>query len=230
MACQIVHDSLHERPGWVEWFLLASNQAPAGYGAVVVSGPWRGTRTVFEFYVMPPARSQLSDLFAALVASSRATAVVAQTNDPLLAAVLPQWCPDAATEKIVFRDAGPTALAAPGAVLRPTAAVDRSAIFPHQREPAGDWALMVGAQVVATGGILRHDNPPYGDIYMEVREDLRRRGYGSYLVQELKRVAHESGVIPCARCDPDNLASRRTLERAGLAPCARLVAGKLRAP
>jgi hypothetical protein len=30
----------------------------------------------------------------------------------------------------------------------------------------------------------------------------------------------ELGAIPTARCNPDNAASRRTLQRAGFAPCA----------
>ena len=32
-------------------------------------------------------------------------------------------------------------------------------------------------EVVGTGGFLLHYNPPFADLYMEVREDARRRGY-----------------------------------------------------
>ena len=81
--------------------------------------------------------------------------------------------------------------------------------------------------VVATGGFLTHYNPPYADIYMEVDEAHRRRGYGSYLIQELKRVCYETGRIPAARCDVSNAGSRSTLEKAGLLPCARLLTGVL---
>jgi GNAT superfamily N-acetyltransferase len=74
---------------------------------------------------------------------------------------------------------------------------------------------------------MTHYNPPYGDLYMEVDERFRRRGYGSYLIQELKRVSYEAGLVPAARCNVANGASRATLQKAGLLPCARLLSGVL---
>ena len=58
---------------------------------------------------------------------------------------------------------------------------------------------------------------------MEIGEPFRRRGLGSYLVQELKRACYEFGAIPCARCNPSNLASRQTLLKAGFAPVAHIL-------
>lgn len=54
-------------------------------------------------------------------------------------------------------------------------------------EGVGEWMIESAGEIVATGGILFHYNPPYGDIYMEVAEPHRRLGCGSYLVQEPKR-------------------------------------------
>jgi GNAT superfamily N-acetyltransferase len=65
---------------------------------------------------------------------------------------------------------------------------------------------------------------------MEVAAPHRRRGYGSYLVQELKRVAYEMGRVPAARCNPTNVASRASLQKAGMLPCARLLLGKIGDP
>ena len=62
---------------------------------------------------------------------------------------------------------------------------------------------------------------------MEVDEPFRRRGYGSYLIQELKRACYEMGRVPAARCDAANAASRATLQKAGLFPCARMLSGVL---
>jgi GNAT superfamily N-acetyltransferase len=78
---------------------------------------------------------------------------------------------------------------------------------------------------VAAGGILFHYNPPYGDIYMAVHEAYRQRGFGSYLVQELKRICYEMGKTPAARCNVANVASRKTLQKAGLLPCGRILLG-----
>jgi GNAT superfamily N-acetyltransferase len=79
--------------------------------------------------------------------------------------------------------------------------------------------------VAAAGGILFHYNRPFGDLHMEVEEPFRRRGLGSFLVQELKRVCYEGGHVPAARCNPDNIASQRTLQKAGLVPCGHILKG-----
>ena len=107
------------------------------------------------------------------------------------------------------------------------AEADKERIFEHKVEPVGEWLLEVDGGIVATGGIATHYNPPYGDLFMEVDEPHRRRGYGSYLIQELKRVAYEMGKVPAARCNVANAASRATLQKAGLLPCARLLGGVL---
>ena len=62
-------------------------------------------------------------------------------------------------------------------------------------------------------------------VRAEVAAPFRRRGLGSYLLQELKRVCRESGGIPCARCSPSNLASQRTLKKAGFVPWTDIVTG-----
>jgi GNAT superfamily N-acetyltransferase len=89
------------------------------------------------------------------------------------------------------------------------------------------WLLELEGAVVASGGLLFHYNRPYGDLHMEVAEPFRRRGLGTYLVQELKRACYQLGAIPCARCDPANVASRRTLQRAGLVPFAHVLRGAI---
>jgi hypothetical protein len=75
--------------------------------------------------------------------------------------------------------------------------------------------------------VLFHYNPPYGDIYMAVAEPFRRRGYGSFLVQELKRITRHSARVPAAHCNAKKPASRATLQSAGLLPCARVLTGTL---
>lgn len=64
---------------------------------------------------------------------------------------------------------------------------------------------------------------------MDVTESFRRRGLGAYLLQELKRECYALGAIPCARCNPTNIASRRTLQRAGFVPFAHILTGPIAA-
>lgn len=100
----------------------------------------------------------------------------------------------------------------------------QSTDLPHILELRDEYRREMNAQIVHDSC---HYNPPYGDIYMEVAERYRRRGFGSYLVQELKRICRESGRVPAARTGQDNVASRRTLERAGLLPCARILRARV---
>jgi GNAT superfamily N-acetyltransferase len=227
MNCQIVHDSLHTRKGWTQSYLFISGGAIAGYGSVVAGGPWKDIPTIFEFYVLPSSRRHVFDFFNALLKASNATMIEAQTNDALLSVMLLTFAQDAASESILFHDRLLTLLSPEGAIFRRALPDDAARVFIHECEPEGDWVVEVGGEIAATGGVLFHYNRPYGDIYMEVAEPFRRRGLGSYLVQELKRVCYEQGSVPAARCDPKNIASRQTLQKAGFVPCGLILKGSV---
>jgi GNAT superfamily N-acetyltransferase len=218
MNCQIVHDSLHPREGWTESYLFEIGGAKAGYGAIVIGGPWKGTRTVFEFYVLPEYQSRAFHLFDCLLTASTATAINVQTNDAMFTVMLHAYAHNIVSESILFEDKIATGLTAHGATFNPV------------RREDSEWGVEVDGAVVANGGIMFHYNRPYGDIYMRVEEPFRRRGLGSYLVQELKKVCYQMGSIPAARCNPDNIASRRTLQKAGFVPCAHILTGSLLRP
>ncbi len=227
MNCQIVHDSLHSREGWTQPYLFTAGGAAVGYGSIAVGGPWKDKPTVFEFYVLPEHRSRVFDLFGALLTASRAIAIETQTNDALLTVMLHTFAQNVTSEKILFHDKLTTAFSPPGAVFRPAASADAAQILSHQLDSAADWVVVVEGKIAATGGILFHYNRPYGDIYMTVAEPFRRRGLGSFLVQELKRVCYERGNIPAARCNPTNIASRKTLQKAGFVPCGHILTGSV---
>ncbi len=225
MNAQIVHDSLHER-GHFDSYLLHIDGKVAGYGCV---GGYKEVprTTVKEFHVLPEHRAVSFRLFDALVQASHATRIEVQTNDRLLTLMYHDRAIGIQREKVLFHDAATTSLGVDGAIFRETTSLDRAKMFEHTMEPVGDWLLEVDGAIVATGGFMLHYNPPYADIYMEVAEGFRRRGHGSYLVQELKRACRETGRVPAARCDPSNVASRATLERAGLLPCGFILGGAL---
>jgi GNAT superfamily N-acetyltransferase len=129
----------------------------------------------------------------------------------------------------VFREGLRTALPANRAVLQQLTSEEETRRAIAERQGGTEWRLLLDGEPIATGGILFHYNEPYGDVYMDVAEPFRRRGFGSYLVQELKRIAHELGSIPAARCNPDNVPSRRTLQKAGFVPYAHILNGAIRA-
>src|SRR6185312_3093845 len=126
-------------------------------------------------------------IFRRLVEASGARRIEAQSNDVLLALMLYDCASAITSDTVVFDDGLTTSLSAPGVIFREATEADKGRIFEHRVEPVGEWLLEHGGEVVATGGIATHYNPPYGDLFMEVAEPYRRRGYGGYLIQELKR-------------------------------------------
>jgi GNAT superfamily N-acetyltransferase len=180
-----------------------------------------------EFFVLPVYQGSALPFFRELIRASGARRVQAQTNDVLLTLMVYDCATEITSEIIVFHDALTTKLTVPGVVFRAATEAEQGRVFEHKVEPVGDWVIEHQGTIVATGGFLTHYNPPYGDLYMEVDERYRRRGFGSFLIQEVKRVCYEAGRVPAARCDVGNAASRATLQKAGLFPCARILSGVL---
>jgi GNAT superfamily N-acetyltransferase len=226
MSCQIIHDSIHDRAGWTNEYLLQVNGATAGYGSIAVSGPWKDKPTAYEFYLVPQWRSRSFDSFEALLAASGAVAIEVQSNDPLITVMLHTYAENIESEAILYHDKLTTTHSPAGAIFRRASPEDVARFLPHQ--DGAEWLVEAEGQIAGTGGILFHYNRPYGDIYMEVAEPFRRRGFGSYLVQELKRVCYDSGNVPGARCNQKNLASRKTLQKAGFVPCGQILSGAVR--
>jgi GNAT superfamily N-acetyltransferase len=225
MNCQIIHDSIHARPGWSHEYLITDGGAKVGYGSVAVAGPWQAKPALYEYCVLPPHRRRTFDCFLALLASSGATEIETQSNGGLLPVMLHAFAPTVMSESILFHDRMTTAGTPPDAVFRRATPEDAAQIAQHELDSEARWLVTVGDIVAAAGDILFHYNRPYGDIYMKVGDTFRRRGLGTYLVQELKRICYEGGSVPAARCNPNNIASRQTLQRAGFVPCGHILKG-----
>jgi GNAT superfamily N-acetyltransferase len=225
MGCQIVHDSWHARGFTTSYHLLLDGEF-AGYGSVG-GAPRDPGDTVKEIYLLPRFRGAVQALFRELVARSGARRIEAQTNDPLLLLMLFDCAVEVSSPTILFADGLTTEHAPAGAAFRRLTEAERGSVFAHTHEPEGEYGLVYEGAIVATGGLTFYYNPPFADLYMEVAAPYQGRGFGSYLVQELKRVCYEMGRVPAARCGGTNVASRRTLQRAGMFPCGRIVQGTL---
>lgn len=226
MACQIVHDSIHDRRGWTDEYKLFVGDTAVGYGSVAVGGPWKETPTAYEFYVVPDQRLQLFELFLALLGVSGVGRIEVQSNDLLATTMLHTFADPVTSESVLFHDKVTTSHRPPGATFREPLASEAPDVSKDQLRWRG--VVEVEGMVAASGGILFHYNRPYGDIYMETAEPFRRRGLGAFVVQELKRVCYENGHVPAARCNPHNVASRRALQRAGFVPCGHILKGSVR--
>jgi hypothetical protein len=223
MNCQIVHDSFPRR-GFSDPYLIRVEGRIASYGLVANK---HYPDTVNEFYTLPAYRAAALPLFRQLLEVSRAARIRAQTNDRLLLLMLYDCAAGITSDTILFADAFTTHLTSPTGILRKVTEADKVAHFEGSNVENGDLMIESDGVAAAGGGVLFHYNPPYGDLFMEVHESYRRRGLGSYLVQELKRSCYEMGKAPAARCNASNIASRKAMEKAGLLPCGRILEGEV---
>lgn len=220
---QIRYNACHER-GWTDSYLLKIDDATVGYGSI--KGRETADRdTAFEFYVIPPFRKLSSLLFRELIAASRIPYIECQSNDRLMSSMLFEFARDIRADVVLFEDHTATEHVMPDALVRPRRRGDR--VFEHKVEPVGDYVAVLREEVVATGGFMLHYNLPFADLYMEVREDCRRRGFGSFLLQEVKKACYLAGRVPAARTGLENTASRATLIKAGLRVCGFMLTGRI---
>src|SRR5581483_1398110 len=220
---QIRYDACHAR-GWTDSYLLRSEDSVVGYGAI--KGQERdGRDTVFEYFVVRPFRKYASDMFRQLIAKAGADYIECQSNDLLLSSMLFEFSTCVKSDVALFEDHAMTEHTVPGAAFRLRTKNDE--VFDHKTEPVGDYVVEVNGEVVATGGFLCHYNAPFADLYMEVRKDYRRRGIGSFLLQELKKRCYLAGRVPAARCNIQNVASRTALLKAGLRVCGFMLLGTI---
>ena len=229
---QIVHDSIHRRAGWTETYLLTLGGATAGFGSIAIGGPWKDKPTVFELYVLPAHRARAFDLFEALLTTSHARFMEIQSNDPAARGDAPYLREKHLDrENSVFRDGFTTTLPANAAVLEQITPDAETRQCIEERQGGTEWQLHVSSgrcdeRVQRSASCSTTIRPTLTSTWK-----WRSRSGGGVsarpIVQELKRVAYELGTIPCARSSPDNVASRKTLQKAGFVPCALILNGTI---
>lgn len=210
---QIRYNACHER-GWTDSYIIYFNEEKIGYGSVKGNEKINDRDTVFEFYIIPSFRNLSYAVFLKLLQVSKSTFIECQSNDFLLLSMLYEFAKNINANTILLEEGITTDIKIDKVMFRKRNESDE--VFEHKAEPVGDFLLELNNEVVATGGFLLHYNMPFTDLYMEVKEDCRRRGLGSFLIQELKKQCYLAGRVPAARTGMDNIASRATLIKAGL--------------
>lgn len=224
---QVRYDATHRR-GWADVYVVSLDGMDVGYGAIKGFAEIAHRDALFELYVDPAARPRAVPLARAVLAAAGADHLQCQTNDVPFSDVFRQLATDVEVEAVLFGDHVETNLVVSGAMARRRR--DDESIFEHTAEPVGPFVVEHDGAVVATGGAFTHYNPPYADLYMEVRPDARRRGFGSLVLQEVKRDCYAKGLVPAARTGISNVASQATLRKAGLQPCGFVLAGRVAGP
>lgn len=223
LNAQVRYEACHER-GWSDYYLLKLDDLKVGYAAVKGMEALTNRDSIFEFYLLPGYRQHARHFFKKLTDTTAALFVECQTNAPLLTAMTYTFSYDLVPEMWLMEDDYLTFHHLPGARFRSR---QPDEVVPWQTEDPGDYILVMGEKIVAEGGFQLHYNPPFADIHMSVAPNYQGKGIGTFFVQELKTACYLSGRIPTARCPTENLASKETLQKAGMKVCGQMLWGKL---
>ena len=209
---QIRYNAQHTR-GWCDSYVITHNEEKIGYGSISGKENIPDRDSVFEFYIIPSFRNLAPLAFLELIQTSKAPFIICQSNDLLLLSLLFQFGQNINADTVLLEEHFTSSICIDNIIFRKRS--DGDIIFEHKAEPVGDYVLEFNKEVVSTGGFLLHYNMPFADLYMEVREDCRRKGFGSFLIQEIKKRCYLAGRVPAARTGLDNIASKATLIKAG---------------
>ena len=221
---QIRYDACHVR-GWTDEYLFFMDDTTVGYGSIKGKDDLKDRNTIFEFYLAPAFRNRTSTVFSELIAVSNAIYIECQTNDLILSGMMFEFGRNISSEVILFNSGPVTNHTFDNVIFRKKSETDR--LFDHHHEPEGDHVLAKNGEIIASGGFLLHYNKPFADLYMEVQPDYRQKGYGSFLIQEIKKVCYLAGRVPAARCNIGNKASKATLLKGGMEIAGYMLAGEI---
>jgi len=216
---QFTYDKCHLF-GWADTYLFTIDRSIAGYGAVWGKDKREDRDSIMEFYLEPAFRKEARGIFAKFIEASGVSYIECQSNDPFLSEMFFEFAIDISAEAILFEED-----------FRSTIVIDGTELVsagPSDNRFDRPYVLKHKGELVGSGGLLLNYNFPYADIYYGIEEAHRRKGFGSFFVQELKRVAYEMGRVPAARTGIDNAISKRTMMKAGLKPCGWRLGGKIK--
>lgn len=217
---QFIFNKCHEY-GWADTYIFFINGAKIGYGSVWGRNKREDRDAIFEFYIIKPFRKFANTVFPKFHAASGAPFIECQSNDLLLSAMLYEYAQNISAEAILFEDHFQTHFNIPDVIFQKKETED-------VRNDNCQYILKQNGEEVASGGLMLNYNMPYADIYYEVNENHRQKGFGSLMVQELKNEAYLMGRVPAARCNISNKISNATLTKAGFAVCGYRLNGEIK--
>ena len=213
---QFVHDKCHGA-GWADTYIFSIGKDTVGYGSIWGKDDRKARDTIFEFYLLRSYRKFTNIIFPKFRITSEAGFIECQTNMNLQSEVMFEYARNIYAEAILFEDSFQTELSLPDTLFKKNS----------NNNEGPEYVLEHAGQIVASGGYVRNYNFPYIDMYYEVKEDHRKKGFGSLITQELKREAYLLKRVPAARCNVKNNASKATLLKAGMKVCGHILIGEL---
>jgi RimJ/RimL family protein N-acetyltransferase len=220
---QFIFNKCHDY-GWADTYLFVMDGIRVGYGAVWGQSKREDRDAIFEFYIIKPFSNFSNFIFTEFHTASGATFIECQSNDLLLSSMLYEYSQNINAEAVLFEDHFITNFDIPGVIFLKKPAEDNIG------DGVGGYVLEQNGEVLATGGFMLNYNLPYADIFYEVNENFHQKGFGSLIVQELKKEIYFMGRVPAARCNIRNRASKANLLKAGFKVCGFILKGILKEP
>lgn len=209
-------------------FLLLEAEETVGYAIVTHE------KTLIEFYLHPPYIPESARLLAQTIAALQVERILCKSFDALLlnGCLLQQYA--YSLEGCLYRDYLDDGRSIPSTIRLDLA--DESAIEliqQHQdcfaelfereeylrRFLQHDQVFLCyqGRELVGCGTLIRtHPNWNYCDLGVWVQADFRRQRIGTQVIDHLRRKAIQQELHPSCGCAMDNIASQKTIEKAGL--------------
>lgn len=222
---QVRYDACYIR-GWADEYIFMVDNVRIGYGSVKGQDDLKDRNAIFEFYLLPAYRNRIAVIFAELIKVSGVVFIECQTNDLLLSAMMFEFAKNIHSDVVLFKVGTETHHRIHDVIFRKK--LDTDHLFSHKDEPEGDYVLELNGEIVASCGFLIHYNKPFADLYMEVHKDHRQKGYGSLMIQEVKKACYLSGRVPAARCGIANKASKATLLKGGMDVAGYMLLGEIK--
>ncbi|MES1219740.1 MAG: GNAT family N-acetyltransferase, partial [Bacteroidota bacterium] len=194
---QFTYDKCH-RYGWADTYTFTLDDVKIGYGSVWGKEKREDRDSIFEFYIIPPYIGLANKFFKEFHRVSGTSFIECQSNDLLLTSMLYEYAQNISAEAILFEDHFQTNFLLPEIIFQKRVSED------NYRDDDRQYMLKLNDEIVATGGLMLNYNIPYADIYYEVNEKYRQRGFGTFIVQKLKKEAYQMGRVPAARCNINN--------------------------
>jgi hypothetical protein len=218
---QFIYNKCHSY-GWADTYAFFIDDTKVGYGAVWGKDKREDRDAIFEFYIINPYRKFANAVFPKFHAACGAKFIECQSNDLLLSSMLYEYAQNINAEAILFKDNFQTNFFIDGIVLQKK--ISEKNDHPDDRK----YILKQNDEEIANGGLMLNYNMPYADLYYEVKEKYRRKGFGGLIIQELKNEAYKMGRVPAARCNIDNTISKSALLKSGFIICGYRINGEIK--
>jgi predicted acetyltransferase len=200
---------------------------------------------LLQFFVVDAALPEVPALFADVLTSANIHSAAVSTIEPAFLALCLDRQTAVSVNSYLFQDhhtVHPTLSAYPQAEFRPgtMADIDQLVQFYHENDEYEDTeAIETGAgghepytrslveneqvflltnndEILGIGECrISETQKPYADVGMIANNQYRRQGIGTFLLAQLKEYCYSLHVKPICSCTFDNMASRKTIEKAG---------------